>query len=76
MTITSRIVAAAAIASALAFAPAAFADGSSAPVGDHAAAMHDRARACDCARHSEKSTAPASSPDSGKAANTWASRNG
>jgi hypothetical protein len=80
MTITSRIVAAATLASALAFAQAAFADESPAPARDHAAAMHDCAHACNCAHRSEKSIAPASSPDSrndvGQGVNSWASRNG
>jgi len=55
MTIT-RIIAAATVASALAFAPSAFAEGSPAPQAMHGGMTHDGARAdTDCGCHRARS---------------------
>jgi hypothetical protein len=86
MTIT-RIIAAATIASALAFAPSAFAEGSPAPQATHGGMMHDGARPdteCGCHRarsggdeaRASKHEPGAKQGDSATAAgSSWSSRN-
>jgi hypothetical protein len=90
MTIT-RIIAAATIASALAFAPSAFAEGSPAPQAKHGGMMHDGARPdTDCGCHRARTEGdearaskhePVANGDRGQgdgataAGSSWSSRN-
>jgi hypothetical protein len=87
MAIT-RIIAAATIASALAFVPSAFAEGSPAPQATHGGMMHDGARPdADCGCHGARNGGDASKHEfrangdrgqgdkASEAGTSWSSRN-